>query len=326
MESPLLLLRENTHVIKELNLDEVPSGKISRFWVHLVTDGMGMPTYVPIIVAKGEEAGPVLGITAAVHGNELNGISVIQRLFRELDVRNLRGTIVGIPAVNIPSLLANQREFIDGTDINDIMPGKAKGNMSEVYAYRFVNRIVKEFDYMIDLHTASFGRINSYYIRADMDNPVTRQMALLQNAEIVVNNAGTDGTLRGAAGMMGIHAITLELGNPHTFQKNYILSGLSGIHNMMVHLQMIDSEIEPAAKPPVICRKSYWIYTDTGGILTVQPDVTDFVQAKERIATLRNIFGDMVKEYFAPEDGIIIGKSVAPVNQTGGRIVHLGIL
>ncbi len=326
MESPLLLLRENTHVIKELNLSEVPSGKISRFWVHLVTNGMGMPTYVPIIVAKGEQDGPVLGITAAVHGNELNGISVIQRLFRELDVRSLKGTVVGIPVVNIPSLLANQREFIDGTDINDIMPGKAKGNMSEVYAYRFVNRIVKEFGYLVDLHTASFGRINSYYIRADMENPVTRQMALLQNAEIVVNNAGTDGTLRGAAGMMGIHAITLELGNPHTFQKNYILSGLSGIHNLMVYLNMIENEIEPATKPPVICRKSYWIYTDTGGILTVQPDVTDFVQAKERIATLRNIFGDMVKEYLAPEDGIIIGKSVAPVNQTGGRIVHLGIL
>ncbi|MFN7115426.1 MAG: succinylglutamate desuccinylase/aspartoacylase family protein, partial [Saprospiraceae bacterium] len=161
---------------------------------------------------------------------------------------------------------------------------------------------------------------------ADMENPVTRQMALLQNAEIVVNNAGTDGTLRGAAGMMGIHAITLELGNPHTFQKNYILSGLTGIHNLMAYLKMVDNEIEQAAKPPVICRKSYWIYTDTGGILTVQPDVTDFVQANERIATLRNIFGDMVKEYVAPEDAIIIGKSVAPVNQTGGRIAHLGIL
>ncbi|MFN7115427.1 MAG: succinylglutamate desuccinylase/aspartoacylase family protein, partial [Saprospiraceae bacterium] len=165
MESPLLLLKEDTHVIKELNLSEIPGGKISRFWVHLVTNGMGMPTYVPVIVAKGEEDGPVLGITAAVHGNELNGVSVIQRLFRELDVRNLKGTVIGIPAVNIPSLLANQREFIDGTDINDIMPGKAKGNMSEVYAYRFVNRIVKEFDYLVDLHTASFGRINSYYIR-----------------------------------------------------------------------------------------------------------------------------------------------------------------
>lgn len=326
MESPILRLRENSNVIKELKISELPSRKISKLWVHLVTDGMGMPVYVPVIVAKGNEEGPILGITAAVHGNELNGVSVIQRLFRELDVRNLKGAVVGIPAVNIPSLLANRREFIDGTDINDIMPGKANGNLSEVYVYRFINRIVKSFDYLVDLHTASFGRINSYYIRTDMDNPVTRQMALLQNAEIVVNNAGTDGTLRGAAGMMGIHAITLELGDPNTFQKNHILSGLTGIHNLMVHLNMIDSEIEPPAKPPVICRKSYWIYTDTGGILTVQPDVTDFVRANERIATLRNIFGDMVKEYLAPEDGIVIGKSVAPVNQTGGRIAHLGIL
>lgn len=325
MDSPLLMTKEDTKVITELDLSEVPKGKISRYWLHLVTNGLSLPIYVPLIIAKGEEEGVALGITAAVHGNELNGISVIQRLFRELDVRNLKGTIVGIPTVNIPALLGNQRVFVDGIDLNDIMPGKPNGNVSEVYAYRFVHAIIKELNYLIDLHTASFGRINSYYIRANLDNPVTREMAMLQNAEIIVNNSGSDGTLRGAAAAMGIHSITLELGNPNTFQKNHIIAGLTGIHNLMVNLGMIDSEIEPPTKPAVICSKSFWMYTDTGGILTVQPDVTDFVKAGERIATMRNIFGDMTKEYAAPQDGIIIGKSVAPVNQTGGRIVHLGI-
>lgn len=325
MDSSLLMTKEDTKVITELNLSEVPKGKISRYWLHLVTNGLSLPIYVPLIIAKGEEEGVALGVTAAVHGNELNGISVIQRLFRELDVRNLKGTVVGIPTVNIPALLGNQRVFVDGIDLNDIMPGKPNGNVSEVYAYRFVHAIIKELNYLIDLHTASFGRINSYYIRANLDNPVTREMAMLQNAEIIVNNSGSDGTLRGAAAAMGIHSITLELGNPNTFQKNHIIAGLTGIHNLMVHLGMIDSEIEPPIKPAVICSKSFWMYTDTGGILTVQPDVTDFVKAGERIATMRNIFGDMTKEYVAPQDGIIIGKSVAPVNQTGGRIVHLGI-
>ena len=60
--------------------------------------------------------------------------------------------------------------------------------------------------------------------------------------------------------------------------------------------------------------------------MTVHPKVTNFVKKGEIIATMRNIFGDVVKEYYAPEDGVVIGKSVSPVNQTGGRILHLGIV
>lgn len=326
MESTLQLLSENAQVIEDLHLKDVPKGQITKCWLHLVTDGMGLPIHVPVIIARGQKDGKVLGLTAAIHGNELNGISVIQRLFRELDVNNLRGTIVGVPVVNIPALLRNQRSFIDGVDLNHIMPGKADGNVSQVYAYRIVNRLVRHFDYLVDLHTASFGRVNSYYIRADLNDPDTRQMAVLQNAQIIVHNPPLDGTLRGAAAAMGIHAITLEVGNPNTFQKSLIRSGLSGISNLLSYVGMLDGEIEPTEEPPITCKTSYWIYTDTGGILSVLPNVVDFVEKGEHIATLRNVFGETVREYFAPEDGVVIGKSVNPINQTGGRILHLGVV
>ena len=267
-----------------------------------------------------------MGLTAAVHGNELNGVPVIQRLFKTIDIQQLKGTIVGIPVVNVPSLHRKRRRFIDGTDLNHIMPGKADGNVSQVYAWRFVNRIVKAFDYLVDLHTASFGRINSYYIRADMDDPIVRKMAILQNAQIIVHNPANDGTLRGTADDMGIPAITLEVGNPNTFQKGMIRDGLTGIHNLLDYLGMLECEVEEPDEETVLCKSSYWIYTDTGGILRVLPEVTDFVKKGETIATLKNIFGDLIKEYYAPEDGIVIGKSVSPINQTGGRILHLGVL
>lgn len=326
MTNPIFLFRETTTVIRQLKVADAPRGAITRYLVHLVTDGIGAPIYVPVLVARGMEDGPVLGLTAAVHGNELNGIPVIQRIFQEIDLPTLRGTLVGVPIVNVPSLHRNQRTFIDSVDLNDIMPGKADGDISQVYAWRTVNWIVSEFDYLVDLHTASEGRVNTYYIRADMHDPVTRQMALLQNAQIIVNNQASDGTLRGAAAAMGIHAITLELGNPATFQRGIIRSGLIGVHNLLSHLKMTDDPIHDPETPPTLCSRSYWLYTDTGGILQVNPELNEQVKAGTVIATLRNVFGDLVREYTAPEDGIIVGKSVYPINQTGGRIIHLGLV
>ena len=322
----MLLYNKNIPVIQSLDIKKLPKGEITHCWLHVVTDGMGVPIHVPVLVARGLEEGKVLGITAAVHGNELNGIPVIQRLFKEINPKELKGTIVGVPVTNVPSLVRKKRRFIDGTDLNHIMPGKPNGTVSQVYAWRIVNRLIKEFDFLLDLHTASNGRVNSYYIRADMEDEMVRQMAILQNAQIIVHNPPSDGTLRGTADEMGISAITLEVGNPNTFQKGLIRDGLTGIHNLLGYLKMLDCEVEAVDDETVICKKSYWIYSDTGGIMTVHPQVTERVKEGQIIATMRNIFGDLVKEYLATEDGIVIGKSVSPINQTGGRILHLGII
>ncbi|MEL6718382.1 MAG: succinylglutamate desuccinylase/aspartoacylase family protein, partial [Bacteroidota bacterium] len=322
----LLGTTDHIEIIEKLDLSIVPKGQITRYWLRLVRDGMGVYMNVPLIVAKGYEAGKTVGITAAVHGNELNGIPVIQRLFKEIDVQCLKGAIVGVPVVNIPSLLRKKRRFVDGSDLNHIMPGKPNGTVSQVYAWRVVERIIKQLDFLVDLHTASNGRVNSYYIRADMADETVRKMALLQNAQIIVHNPPNDGTLRGTADELGISAITLEVGDPNLFQKGMIRDGLTGIHNLLGYFGITDSEVEEQSEDTVICKKSYWIYTDTGGLLTVHPKVSEMVKKGQVIATLRNIFGDLIKEYHAPEDGIVIGKSVSPVNQTGGRILHLGVV
>ena len=320
------LFDDKAKIIVTLDLKKAPKGAISRYWLEIVKDGMGRPVLIPVIVARGKKPGKTVGITAAVHGNELNGIPVIQRLFKELDVENLSGTIVGVPVVNVPSYLRKKRRFLDGTDLNHIMPGKENGTVSQVYAWRVVEKLIRQFDYLLDLHTASNGRVNSYYIRADMSDEIVRKMSLLQNAQIIVHNPPNDGTLRGTADELEIPAITLEVGNPNLFQKGMIRDGLTGIHNLLGYLRMTDSEVEAHSSETIICKKSYWMYTDTGGLLTVLPKVTDLVKKGTVVARLSNLFGDVIKEYLAPEDGVVIGKSVSPVNQAGGRILHLGII
>ncbi len=316
---------ERAEVIDLLDIGRVPQGTVMKYWVNLVTDGVGRPVMVPVLVARGTAPGKIVGLTAVIHGNELNGIPVVQQLFQQLNPEELSGTVIGVPAVNIPSMLRKQRRFIDGKDLNHIMPGRPDGSVSEVYAYRVVNNIVSRFEYLIDLHTASLGRVNSYYVRADMHDAITARMAVLQNPQIIVHNPPADGTLRGAAANLGIPAITVEVGDPNKFQKGMIRSSLTGIHNVLSDLGITNLPVEAPDRQPVVCRNSYWIYSNKGGILQVHPQVGDMVSAGEKIATLQNIFGDTVHTYEAPEDGIVIGKNINPVSQTGTRILHLGV-
>lgn len=311
--------------VERVDLESLQRGKVHHLRVDMVRDGLGEMIRMPVIVVRGALPGPTVGVTAAIHGNELNGVRIIQRLLPELDPASLSGTIVAVPVVNVPGYLRTQREFSDRVDLNRIMPGREGGTESEVYAARFLDRVVRVFDYLIDLHTASFGRVNSLYVRADMKNPVTARMAYLQSPQIIVHNAGSDHTLRGAADEMGIPAITVEVGDPQRFQRKMIKSSLVGTLNVLEHLAMIDDVEDEPSHEPILCGRSFWIYTDRGGVLDVLPDVAARVTKGQLIARVTDVFGSLVREYHAPEDGIVVGKSSNPVNQAGSRVVHLGI-
>ncbi len=311
--------------IHYLDIAKTPRGSISEQWLHIINNGIGEPVRIPIMVARGAHEGPVLGLTAAIHGNELNGIPVIQQLFQEIDVTRLHGTIVGVLVLNVPGFLLGQRAFNDGTDLNRISPGAANGNISQLYIHRIVERILKKFTYLIDLHTASFGRVNSWYVRANMSIPLTSRMARLQNPDIILHNPPGDGTFRGTASALGIRALTLELKDPNVFQTDVIEDALIGIRNLLHYFKMLEGELVCRVENTILCDRSYWIHSDEGGILEVYPQVREYVQKGQLIAEVRTIFGKVTRQYFAPEDGIVIGKSINPVNQTGSRILHLGI-
>lgn len=316
---------EGVWVVDDLEIERLPLGRKTRLMVELVHDGMGSPVSAPVLVARGDKPGPVFGVTAALHGDEINGIPVLHRLFERLDTRNLRGTVVGVVVSNTPSYLQNERRFEGDVDLNHVMPGRLEGATPEIYAHRLFTRLVSRFDRLVDLHTASAGRINSLYVRADLLHPTTAQMAYRQRPQIIVHNPPADGTLRGAAMAAGIPAITVEIGDPQRFQPELIRRSLAGLRAMLADAGHIAKRKLANNPPPILCERSYWLYTQHGGLLEVFPQVTERVKAGQVVARLTNIFGDLVQEYTAPEDGVVIGKSVNPVGSTGARVLHLGI-
>lgn len=310
---------------EELKISSLKKGAIHRFHVQLSDNSMGIPWRVPLIVIRGLQKGPVFGMTAALHGDELNGIFTIFKVMEKIDPLQLKGTLILLPITNVPAYLMNQRFFTDNVDLNRIIPGCQEGSASEMYTYYLVKKIIKKMDYLFDLHTASRGRVNSLYIRADLNNDIVRNLAYLQNPEIIVNKAEEQGTLRCWACNNGIPSITIEIGNPNQYQMDMIDDVLPGMINTFRYLNMIEGEVQNMISDAIICRDSYWIYSRKGGLVEVPPKLADRVKKGDLLAIVYDVFGSIIETIVADQDGIIIGKNMSPNCESGSRIIHLGV-
>lgn len=310
---------------ESLTISKLKRGMVHRLKLQLSDNSLGVPWTLPLVVIRGIKKGKRLGITAALHGDELNGISTIFKLINDIDPMKMTGTLILIPISNIPGYLMNQRYFSDNVDLNRIMPGKSTGNPSNLYAHLFVNKIIKKLDYLLDLHTASLGRVNSLYIRADLDNEETRRLAFLQNPQIIVKKYDESGTLRGWANEQKIPAITIEIGNPNSFQPVLVDETLIGIKNTMVYLKMLQGEVKDMVTNSIICEHSYWIYSNKGGIVDVTVGLASMVTKGQVVAKVYDVFGQIKEEIIADRGGVVIGKNLKPNCSAGTRIIHLGV-
>ena len=207
---------------KPIQIEDFEVGHRHDFWLPLYQNAASDLVRVPFMVARGKEEGPALGVSAAVHGNELNGIKIIHSLLNELDLNLLRGTLVCAPIVNVPSYNAGIRRFVDGVDLNHVFPGKMDGRPAEQYARAFAKTFLPPIEHLVDIHTASDGRINTMYVRADMTDERARRMAFDFNPQIILHGASGDGTWRSAARRGDVPAITVEAGNPSVIQGKMV--------------------------------------------------------------------------------------------------------
>lgn len=309
-----------------LDVNRFERGKIHRFKLRISNDQLGDSVYVPVILIRGESEGPRVVVAAATHGDELNGTFLCFQMALEVKPRELKGDLVLIPIVNVQGFKVKTREFIDGSDLNRVMPGKKNGLPGEVFAYNFFRKVILGADYLFDLHTASRGRINTLYSRVNLDNEAVRELIRFQRTPIVLHASGANKTLRKAAEDNGITAITIEIGNPNIYQKKYVREVLLGIlHCMKDGLGILSANRDFEFRPKTVCRSSKWLRTKKGGLLEVEADLYDQVYEGQRVAVIRDAFGHIVQEYFAPYDGIVIGIDRNPVSIPGDRIVHLGM-
>ena len=126
---------------------------------------------IPIRVIHSKEPGPSILITAAIHGDEINGTGIIHDFLFSKPINLRRGTLIFVPVVNVFGFESHERYLPDRRDLNRSFPGTAKGSLASRIADKLMTELVDRCDYCIDLHTAAIQRTNYPNVRADLNNP-----------------------------------------------------------------------------------------------------------------------------------------------------------
>ena len=279
---------------------------------------------MPVFVARGKERGPTLCLTAGVHGDELNGVEVARRSFAQVNPKELRGTLIALPAINAHGVRTGNRYLSDRRDLNRAFPGSAGGSVARLIAHTVFSKVLVNCDAIIDLHTASNQRANLPQIRADISDEAVRDLAIHFGLGIVIGGAGPDGSLRREALKAGIPAIIYEAGEPDRFQPHEIDRGVQGVRSVMAHLDMIVSE-ELEVPDARIYERSGWVRARVGasGFFFPAAALGDEVEIGALLGNIVDPLTDDVTQITSPLAGEIIGMSVPRPVLPGYALFHL---
>lgn len=279
--------------------------------------------HMPVQIICGRRSGPVLFVSAAVHGDELNGVEIVRRLLKRKALKSLRGTLVAVPIVNVHGFLYQSRYLPDRRDLNRSFPGSTKGSIAARLANLFITEIVSKSDYGIDLHTGAINRSNLPQIRANLDDSATLEIARSFGAPVIINSDIRDGSLRACAMERSQPVLIYEAGEALRFDEISIRAGLRGIMNVMRQIGMLPHLKNPRTLDPVVARSTSWVRAPSSGILAAKVKLGDRVATDQRIATISDPLGEVEDHVIAPQDGIVIGRSNLPLAHEGDALFHL---
>jgi uncharacterized protein len=277
---------------------------------------------IPAVVLHGRREGPSLLVSAAVHGDEINGVEVVRRLIGAVRPEELAGTLILVPVVNQLGFLAGDRYLPDRRDLNRSFPGSSTGSLAGRLAQLFMEEIVSRCELGIDLHSGSDGRANLPQIRADLDDERTRETALAFGAPVTLHSRTRDGSLREAATEAGMTMLLYEGGEDNRYDDYAIKFAFEGIARVLQLLGMIESAPRSSV-PTTVSRASRWVRAPRGGLLRREIELGDRVEERQVLGHLSDIWGRGNLAVRAPVAGVVIGEAHRPRANQGDALFHI---
>lgn len=308
--------------------ERIAVGQRKRLDIHLATMFDRTPITMPVEVIRGQQAGPILFVSAAIHGDEINGVEVIKRLLssKRISTKKLKGTLIAVPIVNVFGFNRNTRYLPDRRDLNRSFPGSEKGSLTGQIAHTFMQEIVDKCTHGIDLHTGAIHRTNLPQIRACLDDAETSRLANAFGVPVVLNSNLRDGSLRQAALEKGIPMLLFEGGEALRYEDNVIQSAVMGIFAVMQSIGMLPERVRRSAKrhkEVFIARSSYWVRAPQSGSLSIKKKCGKSVNAGDLLGEISDPYGRGKIAVYAPKTGIVIGMTLLPLVNNGDALFHI---
>jgi uncharacterized protein len=282
----------------------------------------GSPVGIPLEVLHGARPGPRVWLTGAIHGDELNGVEIIRQVLAELQPKWFSGTLLALPIVNVHGFITESRTLPDGRDLNRSFPGSARGSQAARLAHRLLREVAAGADVGIDLHTGAGPRTNLPQLRANLDDPETRRLALAFGAPIMIHATLRDGSLRAAATALGTRVLVYEGGEARRFNNQAIEAGIRGTLRVLQALGMRKGG-PPEGEASAESRSTQWVRAGRSGLVRLHVEPGDRVQKGDRIGVIHDAFGSSRLPVRARTGGIVIGLSRQPAVHRGDALVHI---
>ena len=305
--------------------EQIEPGQAARLHWSATESFEGVPVATPVLVVNGRQAGPVLCLTAAIHGDELNGIEIVRRVMRGVLPEKLSGAIIGVPIVNVQGFRRGSRYLPDRRDLNRYFPGNPRGSAASRIAHAFFTQVVMHCDALIDLHTGSQERYNLPQVRADLHDPDVVTLTRGLGGMVVLHSTPADGTLRAAAAAAGIPAVTLEAGGPSALEAKVVRQGVTGIETLIATMSM-PRRRPILSDPGPVYHRSIWVRADSGGILFADVSLGSTVGKGSLLGTITDPVSNARTELTAPYPGRILGMARNQIVMPGNAVFHLGIV
>ncbi|RAH16160.1 MAG: hypothetical protein CMB56_001625 [Methanobacteriota archaeon] len=315
----------------KFNRKKVKPGEIRTIKLNLLKVSIGDSWPTSVCILHGKRPGPVVTIIGAIHGDELTGPSACSHLLSEaltsnggpLDPSKIAGTVRIVPVVNTPGFKSNSRYFPDGRDLNREFPGRRTSNTTQRVAHRIYHSLIKDSDYIIDLHSAAKGRSNMPQIRADLTHSSSQRLAKSFGIEVILDSKPPKGSLRRVTNNLDIGAITYEGGGASTLDHESVQVAVNGVLNSLKTLHIIPgSPNRPRFR--LLASGSTWLRAHGGGLLDMLVGAGSFVEEGDVVATISDpqTPGKSI-DLKTPITGLFICSATHPFVTAGTPVGHI---
>ena len=280
---------------------------------------------IPIIIERSKIDGPVVLLSAGIHGDEINGVEIVRQIIVQKINKPKTGTIICIPIVNMFGFVNKSRDFPDGRDLNRVFPGSKTGSLASRFAFHILKEIMPVVDFAIDFHAGGASRFNAPQIRIEPNNLELKKLAAIFDAPFTLYSKNISGSFRNSSDKLAVKMLLFEGGKSLDIDNDIALEGVNGTKRLLQYLGMLQDnhEVKKQLHSTIYLEKSSWLRAKCSGLFHDNNCIGKLVKKGTVLGTITDPFGKFEQKVRAPNNGYVINANHSPIVYEGDAIYHL---